>query len=458
VIGSGPGGYVAAIRAAKRGGKVQLVEMDEVGGTCLNRGCIPSKTLLAGASRLLMLKKSSAWGITAPGGFSFDWNTLVRHKDKVVAGLRRGIEYLLKKNGITLIRGRGILNGPGCVKVQTPEGSRDLNCCAVILASGSRSLDVSAFPADHERIITSDDALSLKTLPESLIIVGGGVIGCEFASLFTAFGVRVTLVEALPRLLGVTDIDDEIAQRLEQIMKKSGVTLALGTPLVRIVTDRRETGVTAVLADGREYNADKALVAVGRRAVSEGLGLESVALQPDRRGFLSVDDHMRTEAPGIYAIGDLNGRWQLAHAASFQGIIAADDAMGHEAHPMIEAAVPSCIFTIPPIAAVGMSAGKARENGIHCEEGIFPYRALGKAAAMDEMEGIVKVIVEKESGRILGANILGEGAPEMIHELALAIRRGLTAADVMETVHAHPTFSEAIPEAVEAIFGLGIHA
>ena len=457
VIGAGPGGYVAAIRAAKRGASVILIEKDSVGGTCLNRGCIPSKALISAAKRYHILQTASRWGFSI-GNVTFDWQSVVRRKDAVVTQLRRGIELLLKKNRVNLVRGTARLLNAHEIGVETPDKMEVIQADKIILATGAETSSIPSFPIDHNLILTSDDALSWESLPSSLIIVGGGVIGCEFAMLFSTFGVKITLIEALPSILALTTLDDVIISRLESLMKRSGIALMTNASLKSIAHDQTKKGVIAKFEKGEGISADKALISIGRKPLTGGLGLEEAGIAPSSHGSgVATDEKMRTNVGGIYAIGDMTGLWQLAHVASYQGIIAADDSTGHEHPSLMKDIVPSCIFTEPPVATVGLSEKEAEKRGIETMAGEFPYRALGKTIASDEAEGLIRVIVEKKTARIIGAHILGEGAPEMIHEFVLAIQHNLKTDDLMDIIHAHPTYSEGITEACESIYGLSIH-
>lgn len=456
IIGAGPGGYVAAIRCAQRGASVLLIEKDSLGGVCLNRGCIPTKSLIATAKYYKFIQNAHDWGIKT-GDVSFDWKAIVNRKDRIVLQLRRGIEYLLKKNKITLIRGSARLTGPQKIQVNTHNDSINLKAEKIILATGSQPVQTPIFPFDGIHVITSNEALSLSSLPESLLIVGGGVIGCEFASLFSAFGVRVTLVEALPDLLALTSLDPFIIRQLGSIMKRQGITIKTNAPVEEIKVDKTTGSVHTILKTGETLTSQKVLVSIGRRSNTRNLGLEEIELGLNDNGDVVIDEKMRTNIPNIYAIGDMTGKWQLAHAASFQGKVAAEHATGGKVLGIEEDIVPSCIFTEPPAATVGLSETEAQKRGMETVIGEFPYRGLGKALTTDETEGWIRIVAEKSSGRILGAHLLGASAPELIHEFALAIQYGLTASDIAKVIHAHPTYSESIPEACEAIFGVSIH-
>jgi len=454
VIGAGPGGYVAAIRAAQRGASVALIEKDAVGGVCLNRGCIPTKTLITAAKRYKIIREADEWGFST-GNVSFDWKAIVARKDRVVAQLVSGVEFLLRKNKVHLIRGRARLERQNHIVIETPGGSEAIEADKSILATGSEPAMIPAFHIDRKYVVTSDEALIWDTLPESVVIVGGGVIGCEFAMLFNTFGVKVTILETLPSILALTSLSSFIIKRLQSIMKKGGISLVLNSKIKEIRVN--VAAVTVTLEDGRTFSAEKALVSIGRSINTKGLGLGDVGVALGSHGEVIINDKMQTNIPGIYAIGDMTGKAQLAHLASFQGIVAAEDATGNEANINYEV-VPSCIFTDPPAATVGISTEEAKERGIEAGVGRFPYRASGKAVSSGETEGFIEAVAEKASGLILGAHILGEGAPELIHELALAMQYNLTVRDVMQLIHAHPTYSEAIGEACESIFGISIHS
>jgi dihydrolipoamide dehydrogenase len=456
IIGAGPGGYVAAIRAAQRGASVLLVEKDSIGGVCLNRGCIPTKALIETARYYKFLQSAQNWGIET-GKVSFNWETILKRKDQIVLQLRRGIEYLLKKNKITLIQGSACVVSPHKIKVDNSGNSTSFEADKIILATGSEPVRPPLFPFDGIHVITSNEALSLQNLPQSLLIVGAGVIGCEFANLFASFGVKVTLVEALPGILNLTSLDPYIIRQLSNVMKKQGIAILTGSPVQEIKVDKSTGYVHTMLKNGETLTAEKVLVSIGRRSNTGNLGLEEIKIDVTDKGDVMVDKTMQTNIPGVYAIGDMTGKWQLAHAASFQGKMAAEHATGSEVPEIRSDVVPSCIFTDPPAASVGLSETEAGEKGIETVSGDFPYRALGKALTTGETEGLVRVVADKSNGRILGAHILGYSAPELIHEFALAIQYGLTVSDTANVIHAHPTYSESIPEACEAIFGLSIH-
>jgi len=455
VIGAGPGGYVAAIRAAQLGASVVLIEKDSIGGACLHRGCIPSKILIQSAKHYRFLKSATKWGFTT-GDCSFDWQTLIKRKNGVVNRLSKGIEYLLRRHNVTVIKEKARLTNKKIV-IEQQNRSEEISAEKIILATGSIPVLLPIFSVDRNRIITSREALSLETLPKSLVIAGGGVIGCEFAMLFSAFGVKVTLLEALPTALALSSLDPVIIKQLETIMQKRGIILKTNCKISKMSVDHNANCVETFLENEDMIRTEKALVCIGRRANTRDMGFQEAGIAINNRGEIEVNETMQTNIPGIFAIGDITGKWQLAHTASFQGKIAAEAATGHKPMLMHYDVVPWCIFTDPPAATVGLSEKEAGEKGHATKTGEFPYRALGKALATGESEGMVRVVTEKTTGQILGAHILGESAPELVHEFALAIQNRITAKNICQLIHAHPTYSESIPEACENIFGMGIH-
>lgn len=440
VIGSGPGGYVAAIRAAQLGKSVALIEKDLLGGCCLNVGCIPTKTLLSSASLLHQVKRAKEFGITT-GPISFHYDQMKKRKDQVIGKIRTGLEGLIRSNKITIYRGAAQFEAPKLLKVMGQD-SLYIEAENIIIATGSIPLDVRAFPCDHQRILNSTSILELTEAPKSLAIVGGGYIGCEFASLFAELGTKVTILEALPTILAAQG--SQIAQFMTKTFTAKGVEIQTNVMVKSI--ENRGTGVQITLADGKTIHADFALVSVGRKVYTEGLGLEKAGLKTTDRGFIETDSHMETEVRGLYAIGDVTGKWMLAHVASHQGIVAANNACGIESHIHYEA-VPAVVFTSPEIATVGMTLEQAQKAGFDAIAGSFPFVALGKAQASMDTEGFAQVISDKKTGQILGAVVIGHEASNLIAEMALAIQNELTLESVIETIHAHPTIAEAWHEA-----------
>ncbi|GAB4483684.1 MAG: dihydrolipoyl dehydrogenase [Thermodesulfovibrionales bacterium] len=453
VLGAGPGGYVAAIRAAQLGASVTVIEDAEVGGTCLNWGCIPTKTLIASTEALGRARDLGRFGIELNGTVAPNMSAIVGRKNKVVATLVKGIRGLFKSHGVSLVPGRGTLLSSREISVAGPDGAAStVSADRIIIATGSRPAVIPAFPFDGADIISSTEALDLTTIPSSLLIVGAGVIGCEFACIFRELGTEVTLVEPLPR--PVATEDEEISELLVREFKKKKIRLLTGVKVERANTG--PGGVHAVLSDGRELDAAKMLVSVGRTFNSSGIGLEHAGVGIGARGEIPVNDRMETNVPDVYAVGDVTGRMMLAHTASAAGSVAARNAMGQEARLDL-GTVPSAIFTSPEIASVGLREHQAAERGINVRTGRFPFRGLGKAHAMDEIAGFVKIIADASTDRILGAHIIGPHASDLIHEAALAIRAGLRVQDVINTIHAHPTLAEGFFEAAEDVHGSAIH-
>lgn len=451
VIGGGPAGYVAAIRAAQRGATVALIERDTVGGTCLNRGCIPTKALLASAQVLELLRNAEMFALSA-GEVSFDLRAMKKRKDAVVARGVAGIEYLLKRWKIERIQGTGRLSGSGSIQVRMNLGGTDtVDAAQVLLATGSEPLTPDGFGYDGRRILTSTEALDLEEVPERVLIVGGSAVGCEFAAWFRAVGADVTLIEMMPRILPAEDA--EIARRLGMYLKKRRVTIRAGTRIERI--EGEGTDVVAYVRGDDPLRADRVLLAMGRSLNLHGIGLEEAGIRFDRSG-IEVDGRMRTSHPNVYAAGDVTGRSLLAHVASTQGLVAAENATQGNREMRYDL-VPNCIFTMPEVASVGLSDESARAAGLEIGVGKFPFTANGKASAIGETDGFVKIVAETGTGRLLGVHILGPHATDLIAEAALAMKMGATAADLEDTIHAHPTLSEALREAAEACAGRAIH-
>lgn len=450
VIGAGPGGYVAAIKAAQLGKAVALIEKSELGGTCLNVGCIPTKTLIANANVLHQIKKSAQYGITV-GPISVHYDQMKQRKDQVIQRMRMGLDGLMKSNKITVFRGVAHFESPRELKV-LGQDNLYLQADKIIIATGSVPFDIPAFPCDHDKILNSTSILELTEIPKSLVIVGGGYIGCEFASLFAELGTKVTILEALPTILMAQG--PTVAQFMTKAMTQRGVHLRTQTKVQTIV--HTPAGVKVTLEGGETVEAEKALIAVGRKVYTEGLRLEKAGLALTERGFIATNERMETEVAGIYAIGDVTGKWMLAHVASHQGMIAAENACGHPSTIRYDA-VPAVVFTSPEIATVGLTMEQAKERGYLPVAGQFPFQALGKAQASIDTEGFSQIIADQKSGQILGAIIIGHEASNLIGEMALAIQNELTLESVLETIHAHPTMAEAWHESAALALDKPIH-
>ncbi len=455
IIGGGPGGYVAAIRAAQLGFRVALVEARHLGGVCLNWGCIPTKALLRNAEVVRLLGEGKTFGFSVEG-VEVDYAAAVRRSRKVSARLVKGVALLMRKNGIEVIEGRGRLADAQTVVVQLNEGGeRRLEGRFIILATGARARLIPGLEADGERILTARHALERRTLPKSAIIIGAGPIGLEFATVWRSYGVPVTVVEMMPHLLPAED--EEAAEVLARALKRQKVKVMTSTRVEAVEPTAEGVRVQVGGAKGEQaLEAEIALVAIGVRPNSEGLGLEAVGVETER-GWVKVDGHMRTTVPHIFAIGDLNGLLPLAHAASAQGILAVETMAGMERPPFDRLAVPRGTYTSPQVASFGLSEAQAREAGYEVRVGTFPFLPNGKALALGETQGFVKIVADAQSRKLLGAVIVGPEATELLPEVVLAYREGLSPEAIATTIHAHPTLNEALMEAAHAVFGKPIH-
>ncbi len=455
IIGSGPGGYVAGIRAAQLGLKTAVIEREWAGGVCLNVGCIPTKAMLRSAEVLDTMRESEKYGVLADN-VRLDYGKVVQRREQVVQGLRKGVETLLKANGVELISGTATLAGRGQVQVAGKNGSGAVQARNLVIATGSRPASLPIPGADTPGVINSDQALELKEPPRSVLVLGGGAVGCEWANIFRSFGAEVTVVEMLPTLLPLED--EDMGKTLQRIFQKRGITVHTGATLQRI-EDGPDGGKRSTIAwpDGRTQQVDSeiVLIGVGRKPNSDGLNLEAVGVRPNQRGFIEVDDHLRA-GDGVYAIGDVVGKALLAHVASHQGIVAVENIAGQDV-AMDYKAVPGVTFTHPEVASVGLSEAKAREQGYEVLVGRFPFAALGRAQTYGETDGMVKIVAEKRYEQVLGVHIIGPSAGEMIHEAVLAINLEATLEDLITTIHAHPTLPEGIGEVAMAALGRPIH-
>ena len=453
IIGAGPGGYVAAIRASQLGAQVTIVEEQAVGGVCLNWGCIPSKTLLNLVDLGERARHAAAWGLTFEGPIGFDLKRMMARKNDVVQSLVKGITTLFKQWNIQHVAGRGELVSDRQVRVTDANGgTKLLDAEAIVLATGSSWPQMEQFPIDGQQVISSKEALDLTEIPQSIIIVGGGVEGCEFACLFSGLGSQVTLVEMMPTVLPTED-EDTVAI-LAREFKKRKVQLYMNAT----IQDWQSTaeGIQATLSTGQSVIAEKMLISVGRRMNSRGLGLETVGVKTGSREEILVDEHMESSVPGVYAIGDVTGKSMLAHVASAQGKIAAANVMGSTQSINYDV-IPAGIFTIPEIGRVGLTEKQACGQGVQPTVGRFRYGGLGKAQAVGEITGQFKIIADDQSQKIIGVHIIGAHAADLIHEGALAMQGGLTVPDVADMIHAHPTLSEGLMEAAEDMDGMAIH-
>lgn len=453
IIGGGPGGYVAAIKAAQLGGNVCLIEKGEWGGTCLNRGCIPTKTLFAVANLATQIQEASAFGVQINGETTIDYTQVLNHKASVVQQLEGGIAKLLQANKVDVLKGTAELTNRNTIVVNKLDGTTEqLHAKNVIIATGSEPAEPPIFEIDEDQILTTTGILNLTELPESLLIVGGGVSGCEFASIFNAFGCRVTILELLPTILATEDT--QVIRHIQLFMKRKGITIHTGTKLTHV--KKSDKHVTAVLESGEELTAEKMLVSIGRRYNTDGIGLEKTGVRTEG-GKIVVDTQMRTNVPSIYSVGDVASRYLLAHVASAEGKVAAENCLG-DSTDMDYQLIPWCVFTLPEIGHAGMTEEEATAEGYEVKTGRFPYAANGKALGLRETDGFVKIVSDTDSGDILGVHIVGAHASTLIHEAAVAVRLGATARDLAHTIHAHPTLSEMLMEAAEAVDGKAIHS
>ena len=466
VIGAGPGGYTAAFDAARRGAEVTLVESRWLGGTCLNCGCIPTKTLKSSAEALETIRRAAEFGITGAGVPSIDMPAVIARKRKVSETLRGGLEKTCAKLRVNVITGRGQVVNAGLVKAVLPDGSvQEIEGDRVIIATGSNVLNLAALPVDGRYILSSDEALELDHVPARLLIVGGGVVGTELAFIFRSFGSEVTLVEGQNRLLPVPSVDEEMSRLILREAKKKGIRVEL----CRTVNATRvENGAVSadlgpspflapelIPASAKKpatLEADCIFMTIGRAANSSGLGLAEAGIETDRRGYIVVNDHLETSVPGVYAIGDILGpsRIMLAHMASAEAHVAVANIFGASEKPDYDV-VPSGIFSSPEIGDVGLTEAQAREKGFDVVTSEFQFRELGKAQAMGELPGVFKLVANRADGRLLGAHFAGAHATDLIAECALALHMGATAADIAHTIHAHPTLAEGVMEAAAPI-------
>ncbi|WP_047451280.1 dihydrolipoyl dehydrogenase [Alistipes sp. ZOR0009] len=456
VIGSGPGGYVAAIRASQLGKSVAVVEKAELGGICLNWGCIPTKALLKSASVFEYAKHAAEYGVKLEGGITADFEAIVARSRGVADGMSKGIQFLFKKNKIEVIQGFGKLAGANTIEVKADDGTTTLvEADNIILATGARSRILPNMPIDGEKIIGYRQALVLPKQPESMVVVGSGAIGSEFAYFYNTIGTKVTLVEYLPNIVPLED--EEVSKQLERSFKKQGIKVMTGSEVLAVDTTADKCKVTIKTKKGEEVvEADIVLSAVGVSTNLEGLGLDEVGVK-NENGKVLVNEFGQTNIPSIYAIGDIVPGPALAHVASAEGITAVEHIAGLNPHPVNYNSIPGCTYTNPEIASVGLTEKKAVEAGYEVKVGKFPFSASGKASAAGAKDGFVKLIFDAKYGELLGAHLIGANVTEMIAELVVAKNLETTGHEIIKSVHPHPTMSEAIMEAAAAAYGEVIH-
>ena len=456
IIGSGPGGYVAAIRAAQLGLATAVVEMaDRPGGTCLHWGCIPTKAMLHTAEVLETTRHAGDFGVKVGAG-KLDLKGLDAYMKKIVDGNVKGVEYLFKKNKITLIKGRGKLAGQGKVEVTPKDGKPFLvETACTILATGTEIKGLPGVEFDGKRVINSDHALFQGRVPKSMVVLGAGAVGVEFASIYKSYGSDVTIVELLPNLVPIEDAD--LGKELTRNFKKRGIDVHVGTSVDNVEVGKTNVKITASKGGKKvELSAETLLVAIGRRPLTENLGLEGTGVEVDR-GFIKVDAMMRTGEPGVYAIGDIVPTPALAHLASHEGIVAAEHAAGLDPHAINYDLVPSCTYCDPEVASIGLSEAEAKERGYDVAVGKFPFTAIGKAKILGDTRGFAKIVTDKKYDEVLGVHLIGPHATELLSEATAALNLEATAESLFNAIHAHPTLSEVMGEAAMAVHGRQIH-
>ena len=454
IIGGGPGGYVSAIKAAHLGLKAVLVEKDKLGGVCLNKGCIPTKALVSTAEVLNHIQRAGEFGIQVKD-YSFDFPAIMKRKDLITRRLSSGVEQLMKANQVRVVRGEGQIVEPGTVEIFDAEGRKEvIKTKNIIIATGSSVMKLPIPGLDIEGVITSDEALSLSELPSRMIIIGGGVVGIEFACIFKALGVEITVVEMLPRIL--LPIDEEIARRLTQILKRKGIEILTDCKVKEIKKNNQNLEVLVSTSDGeKKLETEKVLLAAGRVPELGNIDVRGLGIELDGK-TIKVDEKMRTNIPGIYAVGDVVGKLMLAHVASREGIVAVENISGKEVL-MDYKVVPNCVFSMPEVASVGLTEEEAKKENNNIKISKFPFMANGKALGMGETEGMVKIIADGDTLELLGVHILGIHASDLIAEGTLALSMEATAFEIVNTIHAHPTLAETIAEAAEGITSKPIH-
>ena len=470
ILGAGSGGYIAAIRAAQLGAQVTVIERDKVGGVCLNWGCIPTKVFKTTAELLDKLRRARELGVEVEGEVGPNMKRLMDRKQEVIENLATGILKILKSYKIQYIRGDGYVLEPNRVRVKrVDKGTVDVDSDRLILATGSSPLDIPAFPFDGEKILSSDDAINLREIPESILIIGGGVIGCEFAFIFASLGSRVTVVEAMSRMLPLPSVDGDCSKVIQREMRKRKISFMVNRNVEKVEEDGKKLHVTvgpspfSQKPKGKELTpltveVDRVLVCIGRKANTAGGGLEKLGVKMDNKGWIPANERMETIVPHVYAIGDMLGpsKIMLAHVASTEGIAAAENALGGN-RVMNYDLVPFGVFTFPEVACVGMTEEQAREQGSDVRGDTFHLRVLGRAQAMGEIAGQVKIVSDTQTKKILGVHIVAPHAADLISEGTLAMQMGATVKDLAETIHAHPTLSEALMEASHRALDVPLH-
>lgn len=459
ILGAGPGGYVAAIRAAQLGAKVALIEKENLGGVCLNKGCIPTKAIISSLNIFEKIKKAETFGIDINGTSSPNLKKIIERKNKIVSNSIKGIESLLKSHKIDLFKGQGkLVSKNNLIIVEGQDTRYEIRDTKhIIIATGSTPKIIPECPIDGKHIISSDEALNETTIPEHILIIGAGIIGCELAFIYKSLGAEVSLVEALPTALNT--LDEDAIKIIEKEFIKKKINLYTNTKLRNTFPDGNK--IKAILDSGQELIADKILISVGRKLNTENIGLEKIKINIEPTGQIIVNEYLETNVPNIYAIGDVIGNAiggkMLAHKASYDGILVVENIINETKIKADYSYLPSVIFAQPEIGSFGLTEKEAKENNFIYKTGNFPFRASGKAIVMSETNGFVKIIVLKNNNKIIGATIVGPGATKLIHELALTAQNNLPIESIINTIHGHPTLSESIKESAEDVFGKAIH-
>lgn len=456
VLGGGPGGYVAAVKASQSGFKTAIIEKEKIGGVCVNIGCIPTKALLKNAEMYEELAHASSWGYSFDN-LKYDYKAIIKRSRDVAEANSKGADFLMKKNKIDVIKGFGKFTEKNKLSVSDNIGKEIAVVQAkhIIIATGARPRMIPGVQADGVRIMTSTEAMTRIDQPKSIIIIGAGAIGMEFAYFFNAFGTKVTVVEMLPQILPVED--EEVSKTLEKILAKKGIEFLTNTRVEQIKTDDKSVSVTVSnQGTNKTLQAEHCLVAIGVQGNTENIGLDKIGVQLEK-GWIKVDEYYRTHVPGIYAIGDIIGAPWLAHVASHEGIVCVEKIADKETHPIDYKSIPGCTYCQPQVASIGLTEQKAKEQGYEIKVGKFPYMANGKARAIQERDGFIKVIFDAKYGELLGAHILGYDATELLAEFGIAKALGATYKEIGYTIHAHPTLSEMIMEAALSAYGEAVH-
>jgi dihydrolipoamide dehydrogenase len=456
VVGAGPGGYPAAIRGAQLGFKVACIERERAGGICLNWGCIPTKALLKSAEAMRTVQHAADFGVIVKGEIGFDWSKVIARSRGVSEKLAGGVESLFRKYGVTSFKGTARLTGRGKVEVDTASGAQKLEAPRIIIATGARAKFLPGIEPDGDRVITYREAMVLPEAPKSMVVIGAGAIGVEFADFWNAFGIEVTIIEFMPRILPIED--EEISKTLTRSLQKKGIKILTGTKTTGIKVTGKQATTSYTTADGQagQVTSDRVLLAVGVRANIEGIGLEGMGVKLDR-GFIQVDDRYQTTSPGIWSVGDCAGPPLLAHVAMQEGARCVEWMAGKHPEPVDYDAIPGCTYCDPEVASIGKTEAQAREAGIDIKVGKFPFSIQGKALGSGHTEGFVKVIINQARGEVVGVHAIGHGVTDLIAEMSLAMTSEATAHDILTAIHPHPTLSEAMLEATAEALGEGFH-